>query len=189
VVASEVGNLAQRSAAAAKEVKSLIQDSLERIQLGHKLVDESGQALTDIILAVKKVTDIVGEIASASREQSIGVDQVNQAVSQMDQVTQSNAAQTDQLSHTAQGLAANAEQLRKLLMRFQLSGQQHTGQYVPPARAGRSRETGRGTSTKGRAHAATAKYNFEASGHVPANDASAAPSDFEVLSAGGGRDA
>jgi methyl-accepting chemotaxis protein len=121
VVASEVGNLAQRSAAAAKEVKSLIQDSLGRIQTGHQLVGESGRALNDIIQSVKSVTHIVGEIASASREQSIGVDQVNQAVSQMDQVTQSNAAQTDQLSHTAQGLAEHAEQLRNLLTRFQLS--------------------------------------------------------------------
>jgi methyl-accepting chemotaxis protein len=120
VVAAEVGNLAQRSAAAAKEVKTLIQDSLERIDAGHELVGESGRALSDIILSVKKVTDIVGEIASASREQSIGVDQVNQAVSQMDQVTQSNAAQTEELSHTAADLSGNAERLRNLLAGFTL---------------------------------------------------------------------
>jgi methyl-accepting chemotaxis protein len=177
VVASEVGNLAQRSAAAAKEVKSLIQDSLGRIQTGHELVGESGRALNDIILSVKKVTNIVGEIASASREQSIGVDQVNQAVSQMDQVTQSNAAQTDELSHTAQGLADHAEQLRHLLARFQLSQRSAGGSSSdagqPPAAAMGKR--------RGAALAAPPTYDFGARAAASNDNTDEAP-DFEVLS-------
>jgi methyl-accepting chemotaxis protein len=187
VVASEVGNLAQRSAAAAKEVKVLIQDSLERIQAGHELVGESGRALNDIIVAVKKVTDIVGEIASAAREQSIGVDQVNQAVSQMDQVTQSNAAQTDQLSHTAQGLADNAEQLQKLLTRFQLSSltsvtartpaRKHGPPSVPRKQPGRRRP------------ALQVDLHDLAPAGGSANDNVDDAADFEVLPSGGARGA
>ncbi len=122
VVAAEVGSLAQRSAAAAKEVKNLIEDTLERVSNGHTLVGRSGQALGEIITSVKRVTDIVGEIASASREQSAGVEQVNQAVTQMDQVTQGNAAQTDALSQTAASLASAASELHQLVGKFQLRG-------------------------------------------------------------------
>jgi methyl-accepting chemotaxis protein len=191
VVASEVGNLAQRSAAAAKEVKSLIQDSLERIQAGHELVGESGRALNDIIISVKKVTDIVGEIASAAREQSIGVDQVNQAVSQMDQVTQSNAAQTDQLSHTAQGLAEHAENLKKLLMRFQLSasldknwGGGGMRQDSPAARKGKR------SARRAAAPSAAATYDFDNLATPAANDNDADQAgEFEVLSSGNAKSA
>lgn len=122
VVAAEVGNLAQRSAAAAKEVKTLIQDTLARVETGHGLVGQSGKALAEIITSVKKVTDIFGEIAAAAREQSAGVDQVNEAVAQMDRVTQSNSAQTSDLSRTADGLAGQASKLDALLSRFKLTG-------------------------------------------------------------------
>jgi len=191
VVASEVGNLAQRSAAAAKEVKTLIQDSLERIQAGHELVGESGRALNDIIVSVKKVTGIVGEIASAAREQSIGVDHVNQAVSQMDQVTQSNAAQTDQLSHTAQGLAEHAEHLKQLLLRFQLSGPNERsfgagsgGADAMPAP--RRKRAARRTATRAQAP----RYELESQlGHSPANDNDDADGEFEVLSSGSAKSA
>jgi methyl-accepting chemotaxis protein len=136
VVAAEVGSLAQRSAAAAKEVKSLIEDTLERVSNGHALVGRSGQALGEIITSVKRVTDIVGEIASASREQSAGVEQVNQAVTQMDQVTQSNAAQTDALSQTAASLASAASELHQLVGQFQMRGGHDESQNreAPPAR-------------------------------------------------------
>ena len=136
VVAAEVGSLAQRSAAAAKEVKNLIEDTLERVSNGHALVGRSGQALGEIITSVKRVTDIVGEIASASREQSAGVEQVNQAVTQMDQVTQSNAAQTDALSQTAGSLASAASELHQLVGQFQLRSGQDEGpsREAPPAR-------------------------------------------------------
>src|SRR5581483_1614201 len=92
VVADEVRNLAQRSARAAKEIKTLIGDSVEKVQAGSQLVDESGKALAGIIASVKKVVDIVDEIAAASHEQAGGIEQVNRAVMQMDEATQQNAA-------------------------------------------------------------------------------------------------
>jgi methyl-accepting chemotaxis protein len=171
VVASEVGNLAQRSAAAAKEVKTLIQDSLERIQAGHSLVGESGRALNDIIVTVKKVTEIVGDIAAGTREQSIGVDQVNQAVSQMDQVTQSNAAQTDQLSHTAQAMAESAERLKSLVHQYRFSQQPRQ----PPAHGS---DSGAGRRPKLPSAPRVSTQN-------PANS-NAASDDFEVMSTGTG---
>ena len=120
VVASEVRSLAQRSATAAKEIKGLIQDSTGKVAAGTGLVTESGQTLEEIVASVKRVTDIVAEIAAASEEQSIGIDQVNKAVNHMDQVTQSNAAQTEELSATAQSLAAQSEELLALVGRFKI---------------------------------------------------------------------
>ncbi len=120
VVAAEVRNLAQRSATAAKEIKTLIQDSVRKVEGGTELVNQSGQTLNEIVTSVKRVTDIVAEIAAASREQSAGIDQVNQAVSQMDRVTQSNAAQTEQLNVMAVGLATQARHLQSLVVRFGL---------------------------------------------------------------------
>ena len=120
VVAAEVRNLAQRSATAAKEIKSLIQDSVRKVENGSELVNRSGQTLEEIVQSVKRVTDIVTEIASASKEQSTGIEQVNKATLQMDQVTQANASQTEELSSTAQGLSANAEQLQALVASFKL---------------------------------------------------------------------
>jgi methyl-accepting chemotaxis protein len=122
VVAAEVRSLAQRSATAAKEIKALIQDSVQKVQDGSGLVNKSGQTLQDIVSSVKKVTDIIGEIAAASQEQSGGIDQVNKSVSQMDQVVQSNAAQTEELSSTAQAMSAQAQQLQALVGQFKLNG-------------------------------------------------------------------
>lgn len=120
VVAAEVGNLAQRSATAAKEVKALIEDSLERVENGHHLVEQSGKSLQGIISSVIQVTEVVGEIATAAREQSQGVDQVNQAVSQMDQVTQSSANRTLELSEAAEQLALGTQRLRITIDRFRV---------------------------------------------------------------------
>jgi methyl-accepting chemotaxis protein len=120
VVASEVRNLAQRSAAAAKEIKALIQDSVGKVESGSELVTKSGQTLGEIVSSVKRVTDIIGEIAAASHEQTSGIDQVNRAVTQMDAVVQSNAAQTEELSSTARSLNAQAQQLQTLVAKFQL---------------------------------------------------------------------
>jgi methyl-accepting chemotaxis protein len=120
VVAAEVRNLAQRSATAAKEIKGLIQDSVRKVDAGSELVTRSGNTLQEIVTSVKRVTDIVAEIAAASREQAAGIDQVNRAVSQMDSVTQSNAGQTEELSGTAQALSAQAVQLQALVGRFKL---------------------------------------------------------------------
>ena len=121
VVASEVRSLAQRSAVAAKEIKVLIQDSLKKVDAGSGLVNRSGETLLGIVGSVKRVTDIVGEIAAASGEQSIGIEQVNTAMTQMDQVTQSNSAQTEELSATAQALSEQAAHLLELVGAFTLS--------------------------------------------------------------------
>ncbi|MEX1041521.1 MAG: methyl-accepting chemotaxis protein [Pirellulaceae bacterium] len=120
VVAGEVRNLAQRSAAAAKEIKTLIQDSVRKVEIGSDLVNQSGQTLEEIINSVKRVTEIISEISSASREQAIGIEQVNRAVAQMDQVTQENASQTEELSGTAESLSGQAEGLQDLVRRFVL---------------------------------------------------------------------
>ena len=123
VVAAEVRNLAQRSASAAKEIKSLIQDSVRKVENGSDLVNKSGQTLSEIVSSVKRVTDIVSEIAAASKEQLTGVEQVNKAVSQMDRVTQSNASQTEEMSGTAQSLLSHSVQLGELVSRFRLEAE------------------------------------------------------------------
>ncbi len=130
VVASEVRSLAQRSATAAKEIKSLIQDSVRKVEAGSEMVNQSGGVLLEIVSSIKRVADIVAEIAAASREQSTGVEQVAKAMSQMDQVTQQNSSQTEELSSTAQSLAAGADQLQALTARFQLD---QAVQGRPPA--------------------------------------------------------
>lgn len=120
VVAAEVRSLAGRSASAAKEIKGLIGVSSTKVEQGSSLVNQSGATLDEIVVGVKRVTDIVAEIAAASREQSQGIDEINRAVSQMDQITQQNAAQTEELSATAGTLAAQASELEALVSWFKL---------------------------------------------------------------------
>ncbi|WP_447777360.1 methyl-accepting chemotaxis protein [Variovorax boronicumulans] len=111
VVASEVRSLAQRSAAAAKEIKTLIGDSVEKVEAGSKQVAEAGRTMQEIVGSVKRVTDIMGEITTASQEQTSGIEQINQAIAQMDQVTQQNAALVEEATATAQSLQEQAEGL------------------------------------------------------------------------------
>jgi methyl-accepting chemotaxis protein len=139
VVAAEVRNLAQRSAGAAKEIKALIHDSVAKVDEGAQLVDRSGKTLGEIVQSAKRVADIVAEIAAASEEQSSGIDQVNRAVTQMDQVTQDNAAQTEELSSTSQTLAQQASELLALVGRFRLSHQEAAPAAVPVPVAPRAR--------------------------------------------------
>ncbi|CAN7340712.1 methyl-accepting chemotaxis protein [Caballeronia sp. LjRoot31] len=120
VVAGEVRNLAQRSSAAAKEIKGLIDTSVERVQSGTSLVDEAGRTMNEIIGAVQRVTDIMGEIAAASQEQSSGIEQVARAVTQMDEVTQQNAALVEEAAAAAQSLEDQAAKLRQAVAVFQL---------------------------------------------------------------------
>ena len=118
VVASEVRNLASRSAEAAKEIKALIQDSVGKVTEGAKLVDESGKVLGEIVTGVKKVTDVVAEIAASSREQASGIEQVNKAVTSMDAVTQQNAALVEQSAAAAEAMRDQAGKLARTVEQF-----------------------------------------------------------------------
>jgi methyl-accepting chemotaxis protein len=121
VVASEVRSLAGRSATAAKEIKELIQDSVRKVEDGSVLVTQSGQTLEKIVASVKKVSDIVAEIAAASREQSSGIEQVNRAVMQMDELTQQNAALVEQATAASQAMAEQVRGLNEMLARYRVA--------------------------------------------------------------------
>jgi methyl-accepting chemotaxis protein len=120
VVASEVRSLAQRSAAAAKEIKQLIQDSVERVDGGTKLVEDAGKTMKEIVTAVKHMTDIMSQITVASRQQLSGIEQVGNAVAQMDRATQQNAAIVGETAAAAENMAVLAEQLNHAVARFRL---------------------------------------------------------------------
>ncbi|MBX3617626.1 methyl-accepting chemotaxis protein [Nitrosomonas sp.] len=122
VVATEVRTLAQRSAAAAKEIKELISDSVAKVDEGTRLVDEAGTTMDEIVSAVKRVTDIMSEISAASQEQSSGIEQVNQAVTQMDEVTQQNAALVEESAAAAESMQEQAQSLSQAVSIFKLSG-------------------------------------------------------------------
>ncbi|XHS76340.1 methyl-accepting chemotaxis protein [Burkholderiaceae bacterium UC74_6] len=121
VVAGEVRTLAQRSAQAAKEIKSLIGDSAEKVELGTRLVDEAGKTMDEIVSSVRRVTDIMGEIAAASREQTGGIEQVNQSIAQMDQMTQQNAAMVEEATAAASSLKEQAGSLAETVGKFRLA--------------------------------------------------------------------
>lgn len=121
VVASEVRNLAQRSAAAAKEIKGLIGDSVEKVDIGNKLVDQAGTTMSEIVSSVQRVADIMGEITSASQEQSSGIEQVNIAIGQMDEITQQNAALVEQAAAAAESLEEQAQKLSSTVSVFKIS--------------------------------------------------------------------
>ena len=122
VVAAEVRNLAQRSAAAAKEIKTLIGDSVDKVAAGTKLVDAAGQTMEEIVGSVKKVSDLIAEIAAASQEQSSGIGQVNTAVTQMDQVVQQNASLVEEATAATESMKEQAASLLQLVSRFKLGG-------------------------------------------------------------------
>ena len=124
VVAGEVRNLAQRSAQAAKEIKGLIEDSVARVDTGSQLVGSAGETMTDIVNAVTRVTDIMGEIASASDEQSRGIDQVGTAVTEMDRVTQQNASLVEESASAAASLEDQASRLTQAVAVFRIARQQ-----------------------------------------------------------------
>jgi methyl-accepting chemotaxis protein len=130
VVAAEVRSLAQRSAAAAKEIKTLIEDSVGKVQDGSRLVEEAGRTTQEIVTSIKRVTDIMGEISAASREQSSGIEQVNVAITQMDDVTQQNAALVEEAAAAAESLEDQARQMVQVVARFKLENQEKP---QPPA--------------------------------------------------------
>jgi methyl-accepting chemotaxis protein len=131
VVASEVRSLAGRSADAAKEIKTLINASVERVEHGTALVDQAGATMNEVVASIKRVTDIMGEIASASTEQALGVSQVGEAVSQMDQVTQQNAALVEEMAAAASSLKSQAEDLVGVVASFKLGANTFSGSFTP----------------------------------------------------------
>jgi len=136
VVASEVRSLAGRSAEAAKEIKSLITASVERVEQGTLLVDKAGATMTEVVAAIRRVTDIMGEISAASSEQSAGVGQVGEAVTQMDQATQQNAALVEEMAAAASSLNSQAGELVNAVAVFRLAGDgSGAGNYRAPAPA------------------------------------------------------
>ncbi|MEA9708530.1 methyl-accepting chemotaxis protein [Xanthomonas campestris pv. raphani] len=120
VVASEVRTLAQRSAGAAKEIKQLIEDSVQRVEHGNQLVGQAGQTMQEIVSSVQRVTDIMGEISAASQQQSQGIEQVGQTITQMDQATQQNAALVEEATAAARAMEEQAQQLRDAVSVFRL---------------------------------------------------------------------
>nr|WP_315394036.1 methyl-accepting chemotaxis protein [uncultured Duganella sp.] len=136
VVASEVRNLAQRSASAAKEIKELIGDSVNNVDLGARLVDQAGATMGEIVDSVKRVTDIMTEMAFASTEQNAGIEQINQAIGQMDQVTQQNAALVEEAAAAAESMQDQATSLARLVDTFKLRAGQGRAPAAPPRRAG-----------------------------------------------------
>ena len=139
VVAAEVRNLAQRSAAAAKEIKTLIGDSVDKVEEGSKQVAEAGKTMDEIVGSVKRVTDIMAEITVASQEQTSGIEQINQAIAQMDQVTQQNAALVEEAAAAAASLQEQASGLSQVVSVFKLGSEQ--GNYrVAPKRVASSHQ-------------------------------------------------
>jgi len=127
VVASEVRNLAQRSANAAREIKELIKNSVERVDAGSRLVDQAGSTMEEVVQSVKRVADIIGEIAAASEEQRAGIEQVNGAIVQMDQGTQQNAALVEEAAAAAEAMREQAAALARLVGTFQLASARQAG--------------------------------------------------------------
>lgn len=138
VVATEVRTLAQRSAAAAKEIKELINDSVGKVEEGTRLVDEAGSTMDEVVSAVKRVTDIMSEISAASHEQSSGIEQVNEAVTQMDTATQQNAALVEEAAAAAESMRDQAHALTQAVSQFRLSSEQNYGSAAPSRRSNRS---------------------------------------------------
>ncbi len=134
VVAGEVRSLAQRSAAAAKEIKGLISDSSDKVNAGYRQVEQAGHTMDEIVVAVKRVTDIMGEISAASGEQSQGIEQVNRAISQMDQTTQQNAALVEEAAAAAETLQDQAASLSQAVAVFRLAAVGKRPAAVPAAR-------------------------------------------------------
>jgi methyl-accepting chemotaxis protein len=177
VVATEVRTLAQRSAAAAKEIKELISDSVSKVEDGTRLVDEAGATMDEIVSAVKRVTDIMSEISAASQEQSSGIEQVNQAVTQMDEVTQQNAALVEEAAAAAESMQDQAQALTQAVTIFKLSGSGNHTAAAPVRRSNRPTVTklpNRGSATK------------RVAANSSADSASAQPR--KVAAGGGGND-
>ncbi|MCX4158064.1 MULTISPECIES: methyl-accepting chemotaxis protein [Paraburkholderia] len=172
VVAGEVRSLAQRSASAAKEIKELIGDSVDKVQSGSALVGRAGTTMDEIVQAVRRVTDIMGEISAASEEQSGGIEQVNRAVVQMDEVTQQNAALVEQAAAAAASLEDQTRQLQAVVNGWKVAGGQTRSVATAAVAAARPQAAARSNGSKSASqHAQPAKAAPQASAHAAAHPA------------------
>ena len=175
VVAGEVRSLAQRSASAAKEIKELIGDSVDKVQSGSALVGRAGTTMDEIVQAVRRVTDIMGEISAASEEQSGGIEQVNRAVVQMDEVTQQNAALVEQAAAAAASLEDQTRQLQAVVNGWKVAGGQTRSVATAAVAAARPQAAARSNGSKsGKSssqHAQPAKAAPQATAHAAAHPA------------------
>jgi methyl-accepting chemotaxis protein len=153
VVATEVRNLAQRSAAAAKEIKTLIGDSVDKVEAGNKLVEQAGSTMHEVVDSVRRVTEIMSEIMSASQEQSSGIEQINIAVTQMDTVTQQNAALVEEAAAAAQALQDQANSLTEVVSVFRIESQSGRALLPQPAALAQPRPAPRAEARPARAPA------------------------------------
>jgi len=176
VVASEVRSLAQRSAAAAKEIKGLIDDSVSKVEAGSRQVAEAGQTMEEIVASVSRVTDIMGEITAASQEQTTGIEQINQAITQMDQVTQQNAALVEEAAAAAASLQEQAGSLSQVVSVFTLEGNQAA--LRRPALSGKAPSPRPATATAGEARRPRAVAPRR---QMASASAAAAPGDHLVI--------
>ncbi len=166
VVASEVRTLAQRSASAAKEIKALIDDSVSRVDNGSRLVEQAGATMSEVVASVRRVTDVVAEISAASHEQSDGIEQINHAIVQMDEVTQQNAALVEQAAAAAQSLQEQSGRLVETVSIFKLSS--HEAPRAQPARKpAPSKPASKPTAAAPAASAAPAKAAVAAPASAP----------------------
>jgi methyl-accepting chemotaxis protein len=170
VVAAEVRNLAQRSAAAAKEIKGLIGDSVDKVDTGTKLVEQAGATMNDVVTSIKRVSDIVGEISVASNEQSAGIEQVNQAITQMEQTTQQNAALVEQASAATESLQDQSKGLSGLVSTFTLS----SGPATAPKRSAAPAPQKPRTATRTIGTSPSAKPRLAAQATTPLTKSTAA---------------
>ncbi|MCZ2903162.1 methyl-accepting chemotaxis protein [Burkholderia thailandensis] len=177
VVAGEVRSLAQRSATAAKEIKQLIGDSAHKVQSGSALVERAGATMAEIVQAVRRVTDIMGEISAASEEQSTGIVQVNRAVSQMDAVTQQNAALVEEAAAAAASLEDQTRQMKQIVSAWRVEGG-----IAPAASSVRSNVTGRASEPHAAASASPASSATATAGASGSSRASAAAAHGERAS-------
>ncbi|MBS0391428.1 MAG: MCP four helix bundle domain-containing protein [Proteobacteria bacterium] len=193
VVAGEVRNLAGRSADAAKEIKQLITDSVQRVEQGSQLVDKAGSTMTEVVTAIRRVTDIMGEISAASREQASGVAQVGEAVMQMDQATQQNAALVEESSAAAASLNTQAAQLVQAVAVFKLAGPAELASATAPQRAMAPPSATIGMPARPRAtprpHGAARSWTAGSTGAAtPSAPAKASPAHASALAARGSDD-
>ena len=141
VVAGEVRTLAQRSAAAAKEIKGLIGDSVDKVEIGTRLVDQAGSTMHEVVSSIQRVTDIMAEISAASQEQTSGIEQINQAISQMDNVTQQNAGLVEEAAAASEALQNQAGKLAELVSVFRLDDRVQAAAPAAPVRAAKRAAT------------------------------------------------